>query len=836
MKYPFKNYKNPERFLEEIEANAGGHYPFGISSFWHSGIHIYSSSQKEFSPIINGSVICYRISESYKQVQLPQILSKDDLNNAWSEYIDLYEKGNKCKLKSENNNKTYPISDCFILLQHEVTIDKKKFIFYTLYANLAPKCDYSEYNENLIIDGKIHGSAINTNDKEFFVDIIGKPAKNKKEIYFDYILLSKESLNKFSSKNGIKDFWNIDKNTKFYTRTKSSTEAPDKNYIPKWTEINSEEYIDGDEKVYKNTIKYVQVYLNSSQVKNNILKDISSLTFSRGSASENILEPTDNQKYIFDLIKNEVTLLKDKEVDYYPRSTFQYIKVSPKQPIIFWTKKKITTIELQGEAPLYVDKYDSNPLQYKYQLQNNVPDEIKNKVQNVSNIKLQGSDNQTYYQLMFSDIIDEEYYINETEKNRCFKPLLDFDNWFYFSKESDSIICDKTDLIKNVINTHDNLVKTALLLSPIIGIWWTGAIITWDFLKYIFGINSKTKESLGGDLTKKELRKVICRHPIEFNKDQFKDISKNSQISKDAEANLVNESTAIDLWNGGLNKIFNGNPYYANPIYLINHFEKANLFEFNPYKDKDVSIRHPLSKNDKNKVVDKKHLEEKTTKVTFNPGFAPAVPTETNSSKDNKFLSNCSYRNMDFAAINFCYHCSAYKDVMNFKHTGVDFPGSDDGNNKNAPIVALISGRIWACTSAVGTIKNGDTAGSYGRCMIIKGNNEYLYLLGHLNDFANHKAGDFFNPGDTIAHAGNTGNSGGTHLHLEVIKCPTGMDLLNDRARVLDMEYNQLHETDGGEKGSKKAVLRFAIGENTIWKATSNEEWKNHRINPLTGE
>lgn len=802
MKYPFKNYKNPERFLEEIEANPSGHYPIGISSFWHSGIHIYSSTQKEFSPILNGSVVCYRISESYKQVQLPQVLSKDDLNDSWSEYKDLYEKGNTCKIKSENNSKTYSISDCFIMLQHEVTLDKKKYIFYTLYTNLAPKCDYPEYNKNFIIDGKIHGSAINTSEKEFLIDIIGKPAKKKKEIYFDYILLSNENLKTFSSKNGIKDFWNIDKNTKFYTRTKSSTETPEKIFIPKWTEIDSEEFTDGDEKAYKITIKSVQVYLNSSQVKNNILKDISSLTFSRGSDLENILAPTNNQKFISELIKQEVFALKDKKVDYQPRETFQYIKVYPKQPIIFWTKEKITTIELQGKDPLYKYKYNSNPLQYKYQLQNNIPEEIKKNVINISDTKLQGSDNQNYYQLIFNDNIDEEYYINEVDKNRSYKPLLDFDNWLYFCKESNSIICDKTELIKDVINTHDNLVKTALLLSPIIGIWWTGAIITWDFLKYIFGIKSKTKESQGGDLTKKELRKVICRHPIEFNKEQFKDISKKSKISKEAEQNLVNESTAIDLWSGGLEKIFTGNPYYANPIFLINHFEKANLFEFNPYKNETITPRFKKG-NDPDIVV------------SSNPGFAPAV--EKVSTVDDKarfvFQKKLNGIELYWATVNYDYgKTEGYGD----DHSGIDLAGYEGTN-----IYALINGVVLSTTYQE-TVDNtyDKNIHCYGRMMLIYGDNNKLYLLGHLSKFKK-KEGEKIQVGDIVAEVGNTGYSKGAHLHLEVFSfsdIQKYQDILfcSEGENINNHSRNILHKNDGGKGTSKENGLQWAKTFNNI--------------------
>ena len=261
------------------------------------------------------------------------------------------------------------------------------------------------------------------------------------------------------------------------------------------------------------------------------------------------------------------------------------------------------------------------------------------------------------------------------------------------------------------------------------------------------------------------------------------------------------------------------------------------MFGFNPYEGVPVRLRHPISEAERKKVKDKEHLAQTTVEITYNPGFVPAVPSDTNSSKDNKFLSKCSYNGMDFAAVNFCYHCASYKDIVGIPHSGVDFAGTDDGKNKNAPIIALVYGRIWACTAHNGKINESDPNGGYGRVMIIKGDNDKLYLLAHLHDFAGRTAGEYVSSGDIVAHAGTTGNSSGTHLHLEMIQCDLGMDMKMDMPKVLDTNYNRLHEKDGGEKGSERAFLKFTfkkISKNNYF--DTKESWKDYRLNPLTGE
>ena len=332
------------------------------------------------------------------------------------------------------------------------------------------------------------------------------------------------------------------------------------------------------------------------------------------------------------------------------------------------------------------------------------------------------------------------------------------------------------------------------------------------------------------------LKRTVSLHPLEWDFEKIR----NDKVCETRGKAPVNEHACCDIFadlqKADKNTFKTNSFYFACAPYFYNKMEALGLLFRNPYEGVPVRLRHPISEAERKKVKDKEHLAQTTVEITYNPGFVPAVPSDTNSSKDNKFLSNCSCNGMDFAAVNFCYHCASYKDIVGIPHSGVDFAGTDDGKNKNAPIIALVYGRIWACTAHNGKINESDPDGGYGRVMIIKGDNDKLYLLAHLHDFAGRTAGEYVSPGDIVAHAGNTGNSSGTHLHLEMIQCNLGM---GDDAikRVLDMEYNRLHEKDGGEKGSERAFLKFTFrkkNKNSYFVA--EESWKDYRLNPLTGE
>ena len=339
-----------------------------------------------------------------------------------------------------------------------------------------------------------------------------------------------------------------------------------------------------------------------------------------------------------------------------------------------------------------------------------------------------------------------------------------------------------------------------------------------------YGFKIFEEEKLYSELLKDYMHKIISKHPLEFDFSKIK----NEKVCEKRGLPPIDESKESDVF-AGLKKadssLFSNNSFYfACAPYFYNKMEDLGLLFENPYQG--VSCYSRLG-------------GESDPKYEFkiNPGFAPCCEEK---GLNKKFIyERCiNEKTWYFADLNnpYGYSNGYFKKTKN--HTGIDFPGTNDENIKNAPIMALVRGRIWACTTGNGSIRDCDSSGSYGRCMVIKGDNDYLYILGHLNDFAGHKAGDYISPGEIVAHAGNTGNSDVQHLHLELIECKIGMD--NDsRNEVLDMTYNQPHESDGGEKGSMNSYLKFNDSKDMYYaskKVGGHGPWNDNRLDPLTGE
>jgi len=102
---------------------------------------------------------------------------------------------------------------------------------------------------------------------------------------------------------------------------------------------------------------------------------------------------------------------------------------------------------------------------------------------------------------------------------------------------------------------------------------------------------------------------------------------------------------------------------------------------------------------------------------------------------------------------NFGYRKDPFKRKTGF-HSGIDIEA-----NYGQPIVA----------TADGIVTQASWHSSYGKTVIIKHEDKYETLFGHLSAITV-KEGDKVKVGDVIGKAGSTGRSTGTHLHYEVMK------------------------------------------------------------------
>ncbi|TFG74881.1 MAG: M23 family metallopeptidase [Thermodesulfobacteriales bacterium] len=101
----------------------------------------------------------------------------------------------------------------------------------------------------------------------------------------------------------------------------------------------------------------------------------------------------------------------------------------------------------------------------------------------------------------------------------------------------------------------------------------------------------------------------------------------------------------------------------------------------------------------------------------------------------------------------FGYRKDPFKRKTGF-HSGIDIDA-----NYGQPIVA----------TADGIVTQASWHSSYGKTVIIKHEDKYETLFGHLSAITV-KEGDKVRVGDVIGKAGSTGRSTGTHLHYEVMK------------------------------------------------------------------
>jgi len=137
---------------------------------------------------------------------------------------------------------------------------------------------------------------------------------------------------------------------------------------------------------------------------------------------------------------------------------------------------------------------------------------------------------------------------------------------------------------------------------------------------------------------------------------------------------------------------------------------------------------------------------------------------------DNTDLSVDGYEYQGVKYAKITCHFDIRRGESGKRHTGVDLTSW----KKFVPIKSFISGEVLGCFWN-GSRKERvlDGTGGYGNLMLIKGDNAYLYLLGHLTSCLI-PCGRIY-PGQDVAMSGQTGYSTGYHLHLEIFKLPEAL-------------------------------------------------------------
>ncbi len=87
-------------------------------------------------------------------------------------------------------------------------------------------------------------------------------------------------------------------------------------------------------------------------------------------------------------------------------------------------------------------------------------------------------------------------------------------------------------------------------------------------------------------------------------------------------------------------------------------------------------------------------------------------------------------------------------------HSGIDI-----ATEENTPVLAVYNGVVTDCT----------VSESYGVKLSLKTDNGYDVVYAHLNKILV-KEGETVEKGQTVAFSGNTGDSTGPHLHIEISK------------------------------------------------------------------
>jgi murein DD-endopeptidase MepM/ murein hydrolase activator NlpD len=300
-------------------------------------------------------------------------------------------------------------------------------------------------------------------------------------------------------------------------------------------------------------------------------------------------------------------------------------------------------------------------------------------------------------------------------------------------------------------------------------------------------IKDSFTNTAGGRAAKQEIRRIMCNHPLEWDKTHYLE---NGTVKASLEMFIAGEewkrhlkeiAETLDIWDRLKSKTIKGTTFtknsfwFAHPFYFINRLDRAGLVEFNPYFG--LSFTRQWTEN--------RVLASKRVTAKDNPGFAPLHERRDDAYDiENGYANNLRRdRNGNGYAVPTGLFNQEYLGTTVYLHEGVDLRGAE-----KSPIYALIPAKV---------INYGYTH-NYGRTVILADlNKKGIYLLGHLSGYKldTITRGAIVNVGDVVGY---TGRSHGfknefsdtyfkQHLHISYY------DVQYDPAK--DTEINQQYVT-----------------------------------------
>ncbi|WP_425447716.1 M23 family metallopeptidase [Dethiothermospora halolimnae] len=108
--------------------------------------------------------------------------------------------------------------------------------------------------------------------------------------------------------------------------------------------------------------------------------------------------------------------------------------------------------------------------------------------------------------------------------------------------------------------------------------------------------------------------------------------------------------------------------------------------------------------------------------------------------------------------LNKCRYTSPYGPRWGRLHAGADI-----GMPVGTPLIALDNGKV-----IYSKLNGGGVTKGYGYYIVVQYDNGLYSLYGHLKELSKYRVGDRVNKGQIIAYSGNTGNTTGPHVHVEI--------------------------------------------------------------------